>query len=469
MVEFYYPEEIAAFEREFVEAERAAYMETCIEDDEIAERMDAGRKALMARGDNEVGPPTRAPWRTACSTSTSGTARMPAAIDCERPNAVCYVVIAIPPDITAGQLHPRVNGCRLPGWCWAPLLLADGGGHQIRVPQFSTMEILVYRGWWRWCSWASYCACGAIRLHACAHDARGRSAAGVFAMAAWFYALAHLPLATAMTLNYTSSVWWRPSSWAVPCSTAMRAAPGRAAAHGAAGFVACCMALRPFMDAHASFCRSGRVDVGHGCVPGVHAGHRLGKVRRARRTGGVLLCHRHHPGGPGGRGAGRRVHPWRTAPLRDVAWLLPIRPGLAGPVVLTRAFRNGSHLVVPTCSIPALCFASIFSVTLFDEAIPALGWAGIVLIVFSGILATVLHARPARHAGRRSLSPSIIAPSPRCMHMTTYTPHPGSRTQGAAGQRPAADGFDCSFDLPQPTAGEAQLPSLTSLARCTPT
>jgi choline monooxygenase len=56
MVEFYYPEEIAAFEREFVEAQQAAYMETCIEDDEIAERMDAGRRALMQRGDNEIGP-----------------------------------------------------------------------------------------------------------------------------------------------------------------------------------------------------------------------------------------------------------------------------------------------------------------------------------------------------------------------------------------------------------------------------
>jgi choline monooxygenase len=56
MVEFYYPEEIAAFEREFVEAQRAAYMETCVEDDEIAERMDAGRLALLKRGDDEVGP-----------------------------------------------------------------------------------------------------------------------------------------------------------------------------------------------------------------------------------------------------------------------------------------------------------------------------------------------------------------------------------------------------------------------------
>jgi choline monooxygenase len=55
-VEFYYPEDIVAFEREFVEAQQAAYMETCVEDDEIAERMDAGRKALLQRGDNEVGP-----------------------------------------------------------------------------------------------------------------------------------------------------------------------------------------------------------------------------------------------------------------------------------------------------------------------------------------------------------------------------------------------------------------------------
>ena len=56
IVEFYYPEEIALFERELIEAERAAYMETCIEDDEIALRMDAGRRALFERGTSEVGP-----------------------------------------------------------------------------------------------------------------------------------------------------------------------------------------------------------------------------------------------------------------------------------------------------------------------------------------------------------------------------------------------------------------------------
>ena len=56
VVEFYYPEEIVDFERDFIEAERAAYMETAVEDDDIGERMDRGRYALMKEGRNEVGP-----------------------------------------------------------------------------------------------------------------------------------------------------------------------------------------------------------------------------------------------------------------------------------------------------------------------------------------------------------------------------------------------------------------------------
>ncbi|TXI84210.1 MULTISPECIES: aromatic ring-hydroxylating oxygenase subunit alpha [unclassified Cupriavidus] len=56
VIEFYYPEELAAFDRELVEAHRAAYMETAVEDDEIAERVDAGRRALYRRGESDTGP-----------------------------------------------------------------------------------------------------------------------------------------------------------------------------------------------------------------------------------------------------------------------------------------------------------------------------------------------------------------------------------------------------------------------------
>ena len=56
VVEFYYPEEIALFEREYVQAQQAAYLETAAEDDEIAVRMDRGRKALYDAGEDDAGP-----------------------------------------------------------------------------------------------------------------------------------------------------------------------------------------------------------------------------------------------------------------------------------------------------------------------------------------------------------------------------------------------------------------------------
>ncbi|MGH8755544.1 MAG: SRPBCC family protein, partial [Burkholderiales bacterium] len=56
VVEFYYPEDIALFEREFVEIEQQAYNETAVEDDEICMRMTAGRKALYLAGENDAGP-----------------------------------------------------------------------------------------------------------------------------------------------------------------------------------------------------------------------------------------------------------------------------------------------------------------------------------------------------------------------------------------------------------------------------
>lgn len=56
VVEFYYPEEIVLFEREFVEAEQAAYFETAVEDEEICMRMTEGRRALYEQSINETGP-----------------------------------------------------------------------------------------------------------------------------------------------------------------------------------------------------------------------------------------------------------------------------------------------------------------------------------------------------------------------------------------------------------------------------
>ncbi|MCC6532937.1 MAG: aromatic ring-hydroxylating dioxygenase subunit alpha [Burkholderiales bacterium] len=56
VVEFYFPEDIALFEREFVEAERQAYIETAVEDEVICNRMTEGRRALYLQGRDDVGP-----------------------------------------------------------------------------------------------------------------------------------------------------------------------------------------------------------------------------------------------------------------------------------------------------------------------------------------------------------------------------------------------------------------------------
>ena len=56
VVEYYYPEDIALFEREYVQAQQAAYAETAHEDEIIGQRTDRGRQALLEAGMDDFGP-----------------------------------------------------------------------------------------------------------------------------------------------------------------------------------------------------------------------------------------------------------------------------------------------------------------------------------------------------------------------------------------------------------------------------
>jgi len=56
VIEFFYPEEVQAFERDLVEAHQAAYLETAAEDTAICERLHEGRRALWRAGRDEPGP-----------------------------------------------------------------------------------------------------------------------------------------------------------------------------------------------------------------------------------------------------------------------------------------------------------------------------------------------------------------------------------------------------------------------------
>ncbi len=86
-----------------------------------------------------------------------------------------------------------------------------------------------------------------------------RSAIGVLSLSAWFYAIANLPLATAMTLNYMSSVWvaaflvggalinWNPQNTRSPWSQ------GPLALSVLAGFAGVVMMLRPTVEPNQIF------------------------------------------------------------------------------------------------------------------------------------------------------------------------------------------------------------------------
>ena len=56
IVEFYYPEEVHAFERQIVDAHQAAYAESAAEDAGICRRLDDGRRALWLAGEDDSGP-----------------------------------------------------------------------------------------------------------------------------------------------------------------------------------------------------------------------------------------------------------------------------------------------------------------------------------------------------------------------------------------------------------------------------
>ncbi|HYM48432.1 MAG TPA: aromatic ring-hydroxylating dioxygenase subunit alpha [Burkholderiaceae bacterium] len=56
VVEFYYPEEVQAFERQIVDAHQAAYAESSAEDAQICARLQRGRRALWLAGEDDSGP-----------------------------------------------------------------------------------------------------------------------------------------------------------------------------------------------------------------------------------------------------------------------------------------------------------------------------------------------------------------------------------------------------------------------------
>ena len=230
-----------------------------------------------------------------------------------------------------------------------------------------------------------------------------RSVIGVMSLSAWFYAIAHLPLATAMTLNYMSSVWI--AAFLVG-GALMLGKPGRKGPNQGplvlailASFAGVVMLLRPAMDQNQSF--AGLV----GLLSGLGAAFAYMQVMAISRLGEPEIRTVFYFGvGTAVAGAlgmaltGTSAWSWQQA-----LWLPPI--GILaslGQLAMTKAYsmskNHGSTLMVANLQYSGIVFAALYSLVLFGDNIPLTGWAGMALIIVSAVAATMLRSRAAPDA-----------------------------------------------------------------------
>ena len=220
-----------------------------------------------------------------------------------------------------------------------------------------------------------------------------RSAVGVVSLGSWFYAIAHLPLATAMTLNYMSGVWIAAFIVGGALLYGQSEKQGPLLFTVLMGFAGVVLTLRPTIDHDQLF--AGVV----GLLSGMGAALAYMQVTALGRAGepeertvfyfsvGTAIV--------GAIGMPfTDITPWANVRWQDAAWVVPIGVlASLGQWCMTRAYSQGATLVVASMQYSGIVFASIFSLTLFGDLIAPMGWIGIVVIVTSGILATALRAR----------------------------------------------------------------------------
>jgi len=220
-----------------------------------------------------------------------------------------------------------------------------------------------------------------------------RSAIGVVSLGSWFYAIAHLPLATAMTLNYMSGVWVAAFIVGGALLYGQSEKQGPLLGTVIMGFAGVVLTLRPTIDHDQLF--AGVV----GLLSGMGAALAYMQVTALGRAGepeertvfyfsvGTAIV------GAAGM-LFTDMTPWANVRFQDAAWVVPIGVlASLGQWCMTRAYSHGATLVVASMQYSGIVFASIFSLTLFGDHIAPMGWIGIGVIVASGMLATVLRAR----------------------------------------------------------------------------
>jgi S-adenosylmethionine uptake transporter len=220
-----------------------------------------------------------------------------------------------------------------------------------------------------------------------------RSTIGVLSLSSWFYAIAHLPLATAMTLNYMSGVWVAAFIVGGALLYGQSEKQGPLLGTVMLGFVGVVMTLRPTIDHNQLFAGVIGLLSGMGAALAYMQVTALGKIGEPEERTVFYFSVGTTVVGVVGM-LFTEVTPWAEVRWQDAAWVVPI--GILaslGQWSMTRAYRKGSTLVVASMQYSGIVFAVIFSLLIFGDKIAPMGWAGIAVIVTSGVLATILRSR----------------------------------------------------------------------------
>ncbi|WP_332739867.1 DMT family transporter [Hydrogenophaga sp.] len=226
-----------------------------------------------------------------------------------------------------------------------------------------------------------------------------RSIVGTISLTAWFFAIAALPLATAMTLNYMSSVWIATFLLGGALLMQGRNAPirqqGPLFLTVLAGFAGVAMMLRPTLADHQV------MGALVGLLSGIFAAFAYLQVAALSRAGepesrtvfyfsvGAVLA-----GALGMLFVGVSPLHWPSA-----LWLLPIGLlALFGQLCMTRAYSRGATMVVANLQYSGIVIAGIYGMVIFGDQLSLIGWLGMGLIIVSGITATVLRTRAVPNA-----------------------------------------------------------------------
>lgn len=269
-----------------------------------------------------------------------------------------------------------------------------GVGVKLASANFNTFELVFYRGLVSTAFMALILRAHGIPwrtpvplMHA------WRTAVGGFALGSWFFAIAHLPLATAMTLNYMSGVWVAAFivGGAILFGRAERQGPLLATV--LLGFAGVVLTLRPTIDQNQLFAGLMGLLSGMSAALAYLQVTALGKAGEpAERTVFYFALGTTLAGALGIVFTG--FTPWQQVSWQAAIWLLPI--GLLaslGQWCMTHAYSHGHTLVVANLQYSGIVFAALYSLLLFGDQIPWMGWLGMLLIITSGVAATVLRER----------------------------------------------------------------------------